>query len=546
MDEPRSERSATIPHSVRTSNIPLNIYKEGEGVTSSWWAASRGIVKRPVIFNSTYRFITELLKPRQRRTPDFVNSFEAQSISAPLPPSDSCPEGELTIGEVYQEMISMKSAQDRDRSIDKYIEAGGVVYPHVIVPDVDYSIRVSYVKNASGWWSRWPSLTEEHTRYGSPTSKPQQRPQLPLYDALLSAFKINIFSTVPETLKIPMDARISSFAWDKNLGRFSVSLKNDQIYTYDIISDSWSRMSLSHEYQNDISCSEYRPNSGPMIAVGCRHGVCFWGVNRVKKPKEDGKRSCPFEDSSATMKYFLYPKFEPITTLSWSPCGRYLAVGSPNSTNVLIWNVNSGTNTLLQPGITGGVTIIKWSPNGNYLFAGGIGGTVRCWETLTWRQQGWSQFSDVCQAACWSGDSSFLALSFANESLIHFIHFPHSPPAIDAVHVLTSHLNRYKYQDKFDVCGNIKEIAWDMTSSRLVLSFQDTPLMAVFSTFVRPTLGVHPLGFIRGPAMGGLPRLIQFSPHFKRGALLTAVWENGKISFFPFYFKEYSEENVEQ
>lgn len=67
------------------------------------------------------------------------------------------------------------------------------------------------------------------------------------------------------------------------------------------------------------------------------------------------------------MEYLRYPGHAPVTSLSFSPSGRYLATGSPNDSAVIIWDLAFNNPTILR--YKGGVTLIKWSPNENYLFA---------------------------------------------------------------------------------------------------------------------------------------------------------------------------------
>jgi len=510
---------------------PLNIYRSNQAINSSWWG-EKGVFKR---VRSVYSAASNFFRPPTRDTPEptkQLNCFQAQSIRVPLPASETLLDGELSVGEVCLEMITMRHAQDR--ALDKYAESGGVLYPHIMVPDIGFALKMSFVKQAPSRWDSWFPEKTENSRYGQAIEAPENLPVAvsPL-QGIFSLFwsTPNPFAKIPKSLQIPPEARVSSIAWHKYLSQFSVSLKDDKIYTYDLKKNGWKTLVLSHQFQNDIYCSEWRPNKGGMLAVGCRYGVCLWTVKQVEKD---------LSSSGTSMLHLQHAGFSPITCLCWSPCGRYLAIGSPNCSHVLLWDVSLGTHSLLEPALAGGVTVLSWAPNGNYLFAGGTGGIFRIWETMLWRHQAWNYNADVCQSACWSGDSCHLALCFSDESVIHFLRFSSSPPAIDASYVLASLVSEYMVNttnEPFPVCGRIQSIVWDCSSSRLAVAFQDTPLIATFQTNSHPSLGVHPLGFIRGPAKGGQPRLLHFCPQFKRGALLTNCWENGKISFFPLYFK---------
>jgi hypothetical protein len=92
--------------------------------------------------------------------------------------------------------------------------------------------------------------------------------------------------------------------------------------------------------------------------------------------------------------------------------------------------------------------------------------------------------------------------------------------------------------DKIDELfgGVTSHLAWDPSSSRLAVGFQGSEIIAVFQTNSLHTTSLHPLGYLRGPPDTELTGL-EFRPSFERGALLAAHFSNGKISFFPLYFK---------
>ncbi|CAG8765844.1 16747_t:CDS:2, partial [Acaulospora morrowiae] len=90
---------------------------------------------------------------------------------------------------------------------------------------------------------------------------------------------------------------------------------------------------------------------------------------------------------------------------------------------------------------------------------------------------------------------------------------------------------------------------------RLVVCFKDTPLLVIFHA-KRPTLVsrgsslLSAQGIMRGPSwhdpddIGAFlnqpdPKAISitFARHFAKGALLSLIWEDGQISFLPFYFR---------
>jgi WD40 repeat protein len=284
----------------------------------------------------------------------------------------------------------------------------------------------------------------------------------------------------------------------------------------------------------DVSCMEWRPNAGAEIAIGSRYGVCLW-QNHPKKTNASKDENDRMINDSWWLDYRTVSSYFPVNCLCWSPCGSFLAVGSVNNTSVLVWNANY--NSYVEHSFGTGVTCLSWSPNGYYLFAGGLN-KCTVWETLNWTSQTWT-FSSACQSASWSGESSYLAVAFAEEPTLYFLQFHSIPPIIDAHFIHKSSLHAYtviKNDKEHRICGKIKEIVWDNTSNRIAVSFQESPLIALFSTGIAPNLKVYPLGYIRGPSVCGMPLVIRFCNAFVRGALLTICWENGKIGFIPLYF----------
>ena len=92
--------------------------------------------------------------------------------------------------------------------------------------------------------------------------------------------------------------------------------------------------------------------------------------------------------------------------LCWSPCGQFLAAGSPQDSAFAVWEIATRvwcvgaparvrkltlTTCPLQRGSTRlrsgslGARVLRWSPKGSYLVVAGFGAcSFEIWETHTW------------------------------------------------------------------------------------------------------------------------------------------------------------------
>eukprot|EP01130_Rhizamoeba_saxonica_P008489 TRINITY_DN3440_c0_g1_i3.p1 TRINITY_DN3440_c0_g1~~TRINITY_DN3440_c0_g1_i3.p1 ORF type:complete len:395 (-),score=76.93 TRINITY_DN3440_c0_g1_i3:79-1263(-) len=329
---------------------------------------------------------------------------------------------------------------------------------------------------------------------------------------------------------------IVDLAWHKYQQKFSIATTNGVIYMYDLNNNAWSTSPLYHDFQKNIKSITWKPLAANILAVGCENGYCIW------KYKNMGHEDVMLD---IEMKFHKYPGLAPVSSLSWSPDGHFLATASYNFGYIVIWDIHHGTNYSL-PQYLGRVSCLEWSPDGRFLFASSSSSPkFRIWETKSWTSQKWTQFEDSCQAACWSSSGTFLA--FAVNDKIHFLEMPEISENLEARYCAKEDLTEYQYvhnENDGDIdheippqimCGTIKDMAWDKTGRRLVVSFKNNPLLALYQTSIGDPLKITPMGFIRGPPNATTAETISFCTHFPRGALLSVGWNTGKISFFPLY-----------
>jgi WD40 repeat protein len=300
----------------------------------------------------------------------------------------------------------------------------------------------------------------------------------------------------------------------------------------------------------DIQCIEWKPLSGNTLAVGTRYGVCVWDIiSKASQPAGvDDVLPIQSQDQTAWMRYWQYPNQAPVNALSWCPKGQYLATGSVSSGEVVIWDTASGAPTPLFEVLAAGIVQLCWSPNGDYLMAASAGGSVRVWEAYRWSSDKWVDFPSFAQSVAWYSDDSSTFLAVAVQSTLHLFRFESKEtPSCQGVSVgsfdFSNYIGRTQSRKEVSLCGRIHQVVWDPTGSRIAVSFFDSPLIGVLSCrsdiVSKVVFDVQPLGFIQGPPQSGSPTQLEFRQNCspEQGALLGVLWQSGRISFYPMYFK---------
>ncbi|TKW07652.1 hypothetical protein SEVIR_7G320800v4 [Setaria viridis] len=426
------------------------------------------------------------------------------------------PPGAVTVCEINRDLVAADSLSD-DRAKEAYGDVLGMVFsPIPFQPDALPPIRE-------------PPAAEQ-------TESNENVPAASVTSSISEFFKRMIFPPQEPNLLQKFDTQKISWNPHKHCLAF-VSGKN-QVTVHDFEdSDAKEPCILTSDH---VKAIEWRPNSGKMIAVACKGGICLWSASYPGNAPfmKAGVTSSSLSAFRSGDQWILVDVLrdssaEQVSALCWKPDGRYLASASCNSPSFTIWDVSQGLGTPIRRGLSN-ISLLRWSPSGDYLLAAKFDGTFHFWETNTWTSEPWSSSNGYVSGANWDPEGHVALLSFSNSTTLGSIHFSSKPPSLDA-HLLPVELPEIS---SLIVSRGIEKLAWDASGERLALSFKDgnemyRGLVAVYDVRRSPLVSLSLVGFIRGPGEGAKPLAFAFHNKFKQGPLLSVCWSSGWCCTYP-------------
>lgn len=434
------------------------------------------------------------------------------------------PPGAVTICEINRDLVAADALSD-DRAKDAYGDVLGMVFAPI--PFQPEALLLASRDPAA------PAADQVEPADTVPTAG--------LAATISDFFRRMVFPPLDPNLLEEFDTQKVSWNPYKHCLAF-VSGKN-QVTVQDFEdSDAKEPCILTNDHQTDVKAVEWRPNSGKMIAVACKGGICLWSASYPG--------NVPFMKSGVTSSSFsAFPRgsggqwilvdvlrgssAELVSALCWKPDGRYLASASCNSSSFTIWDVSQGLGTPIRRGLSN-ISLVRWSPSGDYLLVAKFDGTFHFWETNTWTSEPWSSSNGYVSGANWDPEGRVALLSFSNSTTLGSIHFSSKPPSLDA-HLLPVELPEIS---SLIVSRGIEKLAWDASGERLALSFRDgnemyRGLIAIYDVRRSPLVSLSLVGFIRGPGEGAKPLAFAFHSKFKQGPLLSVCWSSGWCCTYP-------------
>src|SRR6266516_1106572 len=199
-----------------------------------------------------------------------------------------------------------------------------------------------------------------------------------------------------------------------------------------------------------------------------------------------------------------------VTTVAWSPDGRYIASGSLDKT-VQIWNATTGEHSYTYHGHTGIVISVTWAPDGSRIASASQDQTVQVWDAMTgtpdFTYQG---HTDVVDTVAWAPDGNHIASGSRDQTVQIWSTTPDTKSYIYRGHVNT-----------------VTTLAWSPDSSLIASGSLDKTAQvwkAATGARLYTYRGYNEAGASSNPAKGVLPNFIlalAWSHHGKRIAAVT-------------------------
>ncbi|KAF7064652.1 hypothetical protein CFC21_070919 [Triticum aestivum] len=391
------------------------------------------------------------------------------------------PPGGVTVCEINRDLVVADSLSE-DRAKEAYGDVLGMVFsPIPFQPD--------------------DLLAKHEAPAPDEAELAESVPRTSLVSTIAESFKQMLFPSCNPKLLEEFDTQ--KVSWNPHKHCLAFVSGKDQVTVHDFEdSDGKESCILTSEHQKEVQAIEWRPNSGKMIAVGCKGGICLW--------------SASYPGNVASVK----------SGVASSSFGAF-----PRG--------SSGLGTPIRRGLSS-ISLVRWSPSGDYLLTAKFDGTFHLWETNTWTSEPWSSSNGYVTGANWDPEGRVALLSFSNSTTLGSVHFSSKPPSLDA-HLLPVELPEIS---SLIVSRGIEKLAWDASGERLALSFKDgnetyQGLVAVYDVRRSPLVSVSLVGFIRGPGEGVKALAFAFHNKFKQGPLLSVCWSSGWCCTYPLILRSH-------
>ncbi|KAJ1689027.1 hypothetical protein LUZ63_013182 [Rhynchospora breviuscula] len=228
--------------------------------------------------------------------------------------------GEITICEINRQFVTAREFSDV-QSKDAYGEILGTVFssvpfdPGFLSPNHDQAME--------------QEVPEAATNLGLSS----------LTDINAGSFKKLLFSS--DNLKLPAQPSTQKISWFPHKHCLAFISGPNQVTVRDYEdSDRKDVCILTSDCQRDVKCIEWRPNSGKMVAVGCKRGIYIWSASypaNTATVRHGNAPSIGTFSRGAGMKMILVDVLKENDhnqEAEWDPEGRFILIAFSNSTTL--------------------------------------------------------------------------------------------------------------------------------------------------------------------------------------------------------------------
>lgn len=337
-------------------------------------------------------------------------------------------------------------------------------------------------------------------------------------------------------------ALIRCISWHPHWTRLAVATRDDRIRIFS--KDISGVAILKHNAQKSVCCMNWRTNCGRQLAVACQSGILIWTI-------ELGAASNSL--SHATL--LKYKNHAPVTSVTWNPEGDLLVSSSLTDSNMIIWDVSRESGIPLKRVGSGGLCFTRWSSCGSRLFSASCSKVFRIWNIGTgapWMPEKWTVSSGRVAAACFGPNLTLLFTSTEDPATVFSMpledhifdvktvgNFNDSKVAVPLIDLSKfTFTNPDNDEEEMTIGGRVISMDWDPSGRYLAIIFQESPLVAVFTTKIGATSRVTNVKagcLIKGFSLE-VPNCIQFYQNHKKDSedvCLTIAWSSGRIQHFP-------------
>ena len=159
-------------------------------------------------------------------------------------------------------------------------------------------------------------------------------------------------------------------------------------------------------------------NIAAAVSVDLSTATLWFGTDIIREilvhnPNLTSSRPSPIRSPGTVLLTYTGHAYE-VSSVAWSPDGKYIASAGSYDHTVQVWEAMTGKKWIDKKEASAAyIPFVAWSPDGKYIASAGDNHTAQVWEALTGKLRltstglnrgGWSIFS-----AAWSPDGKYIA-----------------------------------------------------------------------------------------------------------------------------------------